>query len=214
MTAKRAWIFVNGSFGKADLLRTLISRGDWLVAVDAGYHHLKTIGLNPDLVIGDLDSLTELDLQEIQRLKIPLQRFPAAKDETDLELALVAAVGRGCRVIRIACAFGGRLDQSLGNLSLLLHPDLPGLDVRLEDGETEAWIIRTETDVVGQPGDTVSLLPVDGPVNGVVTEGLLYPLRSETLWQYKTRGISNVMQSNHARIVIRDGTLLCVHIRH
>ncbi|HVP21111.1 MAG TPA: thiamine diphosphokinase [Anaerolineaceae bacterium] len=210
---KRAWIFVNGSMGRADRLKMQIMKGDFLVAVDAGYRHLKPIGLYPDLVIGDLDSLAEADQQEIDRLKIPVQRYPAAKDETDLELAINAVLERGCEVIRIACALGGRFDQSLGNLALLLRPDLADLDVRLEDGETEAWLIRSEAEVVGRAGDTISLLPVGGPVDGVETGGLLYPLHSETLWPHRTRGISNEMQAGQARIVIRNGTLLCVHIR-
>lgn len=213
MSNRTAWIFVNGQMGRADLLKSQIGSGVWLVAVDGGYQHLKRIGLRPDLVIGDLDSLAEGDLQEIEQAKIPLQRFPTAKDETDLELAVTAAVERGCRIIRIACVFGGRLDQSLGNLALLQRPDLADLDVRLEDGETEAWLIRSEGVIEGEPGDTVSLLPVAGPAEGVLTKGLEYPLHSELLWHYRTRGVSNVMQGARAVVTVRDGVLLCVHIR-
>jgi thiamine pyrophosphokinase len=214
MAMKRAWIFVNGELGRGDRLKAKISSSDWIVAVDAGYRHLKVVGLKPDLVLGDLDSLSEMDLQEIQQAKIPIQRFPPAKDETDLELALNAALDRGCRIIRIACAGGGRLDQLLANLALLARPDLAEIDLRIEDGVTEAFLIRSEIVLTGDPGDIVSLLPVGGQASGVVTEGLLYPLHSESLWSYRTRGISNVMQTNQARIQVRDGILLCVHIRN
>jgi thiamine pyrophosphokinase len=213
MLTKRAWIFANGELGRGELLRTMISSADWILAVDAGYRHLKVLGLRPDLVIGDLDSLAEMDLKEIQQQGIPIQRFPPAKNETDLELGINAALAQGCRCIRIACAGGGRLDQLLGNLALLFRPDLAGLDVRLEDGETEAFLIRSEAVVDGNPGDTVSLLPVGRAAGGALTEDLLYPLRLETLFQYQTRGISTVMQTGQARILVRDGILLCVHIR-
>jgi thiamine pyrophosphokinase len=194
-------------------LKALIHPGDWLVAVDGGYRHLKALGLRPELVIGDLDSLSEAELLEIQEAKIPIQRFPREKDEVDLELAINAALDRGRQPVRIAGAMGGRLDQLVGNLALLLRPDLSGLNVRLEDGETEAWIIRQESTVSGRPGDLVSLLPAGGAVYGVTTEGLQYPLRAETLFPYRTRGISNVMLGTEAWVKITDGALLCIHIR-
>jgi thiamine pyrophosphokinase len=213
MSVNRAWIFANGELGRSDYLKSLISSSDWIVAVDAGYRHLAALNLKPDLVIGDLDSLSEPDLQIIQAQKIPIQRFPPAKDETDLELAIDAALAHACNTIRIACANGGRLDQSLANIALLFRPDLADIDVRLEDGETEVFLIRSEAIITGSPGDTISLLPAEDRAGGVVTDGLIYPLHSETLWHFQTRGISNVMQSSQARIQVRDGILVCVHIR-
>ncbi len=214
MPQSTAWIFVNGELGSPLSLNSQIHSSDWLVAADAGYHLVKAIKLVPNLVIGDLDSLSEEDLEEIKALKIPLQRFPMDKDETDLELAINACVARGSQAIRIVGAHGGRLDQELGILFQLQRPDLATIDTRLEDGRTEAWLLRTEAVIHGEAGDIVSLLPVSGAaVHGIITEGLHYPLRAETLWPYKTRGLSNVMESKEARISIREGTLICVHIR-
>ena len=213
MSDKKAWLFVNGPVANGQRLQALISAGDWIVAVDGGYTHLKAAGIKPELVIGDLDSLSEADLEEILQAKIPLQRFPTDKNETDLELAVNAALDRGVKAIRFVGAFGGRMDQTLGNLTLLLRPDLAELDVRLEDGETEAWLVRAEGVVVGQPGDIVSLLPVNSPATGITTTGLHYPLRAESLSNVHTRGISNFMEASAARIEVRDGILLCVHIR-
>ena len=213
MAEKKAWLFVNGPVADSRRLQGLVSSGDWIVAVDGGYTHLKAAGIKPELVIGDLDSLSPADLEEILATKIPLQRFPTDKNDTDLELAVNAALDRGVKAIRFVGAFGGRMDQTLGNLTLLLRPDLADLDVRLEDGETEAWLVRSEGVVVGQPGDIVSLLPVNGPASGITTSGLHYPLRAESLSNVHTRGISNVMEASEARIEVRDGILLCVHIR-
>ncbi len=213
MAENKVWIFANGMLPDNTSLKAMIHSGDWLVAVDGGYRLMKAMGLNPELVIGDLDSLTEVELAEIQAAKIPVQRFPVDKDEIDLELAINAALDRGKQPLRIAGALGGRLDQLSANLALLVRPDLAGLDVRLEDGETEAWIIRKEGSVTGKPGELVSLLPVGGPAYGVTTEGLQYPLHDETLYPYRTRGISNVLVGTEARVRITDGFLLCIHIR-
>ena len=213
MSEKKVWIFANGLLPENSALKTMIHSGAWLVAVDGGYRLMKKLGLMPELVIGDLDSLSEAELEEIQSARIPIQRFPVEKDEIDLELAINAALDRGKQPLRIACALGGRLDQQAANLALLARPDLAGLDVRLEDGETEVWIIRKESAVTGTPGDLVSLLPVGGPAHGVTTEGLKYPLHNETLYPYRTRGISNVLIGEEAWVKITDGAVLCIHIR-
>ncbi len=213
MPNSTAWIFVNGTMGSSIRLGSLIHSSDFLVAADGGYHLLKPLKLEPHLVLGDLDSLDAEDLQEIEQAKIPLQRFPVAKDETDLELAINACLARGSHSIRIVGANGGRMDQELGILFQLLRPDLTEIDARLEDGMTEAWLVRSEGEVRGEPGDTVSLLPIGSAAHGVITDGLVYPLRAETLWHYRTRGISNVMETKVARISIREGILLCIHIR-
>ena len=151
MSKTKAWIFVNGALGSPVQLSSLVNSKDWLVAADGGYHLMKMLNLAPDMVLGDLDSVTEGDLDEIEQAKIPLQRFPVAKDETDLELAINASLARGCRSIRIVGANGGRLDQELGVLFQLLRPDLAAIDIRLEDGTTEAWLIRSEGLVRGAP---------------------------------------------------------------
>jgi thiamine pyrophosphokinase len=113
----------------------------------------------------------------------------------------------------MVAGFGGRLDQMLGNLSLLTDPAAIDADVRLDDGVTEAFCITGKATLHGQPGETVSLLPWGLPAEGVTTDGLVYPLNRATLLPYRTRGISNQMLADTAKISIRRGTLLCVHQR-
>jgi thiamine pyrophosphokinase len=105
------------------------------------------------------------------------------------------------------------LDQTLGNLGLLLRPELDGLDVRLEDGREEAFLIRGSAEIQGRAGDIVSLLPWNDPAEGVTTHALRYPLRDETLYPDRTRGISNEMQGDTAQVSLRAGILLCIHTR-
>jgi thiamine pyrophosphokinase len=179
--------------------------------VDGGLNHLEALGLAPALLIGDLDSVTPDQVQRAQAAGAEIRRYPPAKDETDLELALLAARELGCREIVVVAALGGRLDQTLGNLSLLLLPDLADCTVRCEDGDEEVFIIRDSAEVHGRPGDVVSLLPLWGEVSGVVTSRLEYPLKAETLFPERTRGISNVMTSATAGVKITAGNLLCIH---
>ena len=120
---------------------------------------------------------------------------------------------RVTRPIRIVAALGGRLDQTLGNIFLLARPVLADGDIRLEDGQQEVFLIRSLGIVNGQPGDTISLIPLTSQVVGVVTEGLRYPLQDEILYFDQTRGISNVLLGSEAVIRLREGILLCVHSR-
>jgi thiamine pyrophosphokinase len=210
---RKAIIFANGELPEPKKVVELISPGDYLVCADGGLHHLEQSGLQPDLVVGDMDSITPDELDVLKANGVHLKCYPKDKDETDLELALRHVVDEGYKTIRIVAALGGRLDQTLGNIFLLSRPGLADCDIRLEDGQQEVLLIRNMGRVYGQPGDIVSLIPLSPMVTGILTDGLRYPLRNETLYFDRTRGVSNVLLVFDATIRIRDGILLCIHSR-
>jgi thiamine pyrophosphokinase len=117
----------------------------------------------------------------------------------------------GAQSIRVAAAVGGRLDQTLGNIFLLMQPQLASVDVRLVDGRREVFLIRDQATLHGRPDEIVSLLPLLGPATGVLTADLAYPLRRETLYPDHTRGISNRMTGDTCQVAIESGVLLCIH---
>ena len=157
---ERAVLFANG---EAQNRAALALQGDdFLVAVDGGLHHLQDLGLNPQLLIGDMDSLSAQEVEACQQAGVEILRYPPAKNKTDLELALDKVLQRGYRNILIAFALGGRLDQTLANLALLSRPDLNDYVVRIDDGVTEVTLLRHTITLVCQPGDVVSLLPWGG----------------------------------------------------
>ncbi len=209
----RAIIFANGSLPDPEPARRLIDPAALLIAADGGTRHALTLGLTPSIVIGDLDSLTTEIRQPLETAGTRFLQHPADKDETDLELALDYAVGQGCAEITILAALGGRLDQTLANLSLLTDPRFAALDLRLDDGLEEAFFTRGRREVRGEAGDTISLLPWGGPVTGLRTRGLRWPLSGETLQPHKTRGVSNEMLGNSAVIELETGLLLVIHRR-
>jgi thiamine pyrophosphokinase len=210
----RLVIFANGLLPDLKFARNLIQPGDILCAADGGTHHALAIGLSPSIVIGDLDSLTPGDRQSLEAKAVEIKQYPRDKDKTDLELALLYATQTGQREILIIGALGGRLDQTLGNLSLLSDPRLSTYDIRLDDGVEQAFFIRTRFEIRGKPGETVSLIPWGGEVTGISTKGLRWPLRVETLFPDKARGISNEMSRDTAEIEIASGLLLCIHRRN
>jgi thiamine pyrophosphokinase len=211
----RLIIFANGLVPDLAAARHLFQSGDILYAADGGTHHALALGLMPSVVIGDLDSLTREDRHQLDARDVEIQQFPRDKDKTDLELALHLAIAAGHREILIVGALGGRLDQTLGNLSLLTDARLSTCDIRLDDGVEEAFFAHScsEIQIHGRPADIVSLIPWGGKVTGISTQGLRWPLCSETLFPDRTRGISNEMSREIASIFLKSGLLLVIHHR-
>ncbi len=209
----RIVIFAHGQLPDAQKAAALVKTGDVIVCANGGTMHALGLGLKPHLIIGDLDSLQGQTKALTQAAGVPVQRHPHDKNETDLELALQYAIDQGPTAVVIVGALGKRLDQTLGNIALLSSPALASVDIRLDDGLEEAYFCRGRSTVEGRPGDLVSLIPWGAPVAGVTTEGLKWPLRAETLYPEKTRGISNELLQATAQVSINSGLLLIIHRR-
>lgn len=187
-----------------------------VIGADGGALKALAAGLRPDLVVGDADSLGPSGLAAVRAEGIPVELVDAAKDESDLELALAAAVARGAVRLVILGALGGpRFDHALANVWLLAHPALAGRQAVLLDGTTRVRLLAAsaepaEADLAGRPGDLVSLFPVGADALGVTTDGLAYPLRDEPLRFGPARGLSNVRFGPLARVSLRSGRLLIV----
>jgi thiamine pyrophosphokinase len=206
----RIIIFANGDLPNLEKARALLRDGDFIIAADGGTRHVLALGLVPNIIVGDLDSIN-FDLQPLVEKGTQVVRFSSDKNETDLELAIQHALTLQPEQVIILAALGGRLDQTLGNIALILGPLSPV--IRLDDGIEEVFFCRDRCEVNGSAGDIVSLIPWQGEVTGVVTTNLKWPLRAETLYPHKTRGISNEMLGDTAAVKIGSGQLLVVHRR-
>lgn len=190
-----------------------MKEGDWILGADGGAARALAWGLTPQLVIGDMDSLPDEDRAILEDRGSEFVEHPRAKDETDLELALAYAVEHGAQEIVIFGALGGRLDHTLANVLLLALPSLQGVRARIVDGDQEALLIRSgeAATLRGMPGDLVSLLPLAGDAHGVTCGGLAWALDRDTLRLGFSRGVSNEMMGDEARIELEEGLLLVVH---
>jgi thiamine pyrophosphokinase len=206
---KRIIIFANGELPNLDKARALIQSTDFIICADGGTRHALTLGLIPHLIIGDMDSLpTNFDMSAFNGEVIV---FPKDKNETDLELAINHAITLKPDEIIIVAALGGRIDQTLANISLLTNFQHATCNLKLNDGAEEIFLCKDHVEVKGRSGDIVSLIPWQGNVEGVTTQNLKWKLNNETLYFDKTRGISNEMISDIAKISITKGLLLVVH---
>lgn len=206
-------IIANGELNDLDIARRLAGAADCLICADGGYSHAQRLGLRPDVIIGDLDSLSAEAREALGREGVTMLVHPKEKDETDLELALLYAAGQGSEEIAILGALGGRLDQTLANVLLLLNPAWEDVPLRLVEGRQEVFVIRGGETVTldGSAGDTVSLIPLMGEAVGVTLEGMGYPLLEATIRVGSTLGVSNVLVSPPGKVSLRKGLLLCLH---
>jgi thiamine pyrophosphokinase len=211
---RRAVIFANGLLGNLEAARQSVHPGDLLIAADGGARHCVSLGLTPDHVIGDFDSLAQAELEELRNMGVTVHQHPARKDFTDLELALRLARDLGADEMLIIGGLGARWDQTLANLLLPAAEAFASAHIRLLDGAQEVFLLRAGemVEVRGNPGDTVSLVPLGGDAHGVTTAGLEYPLSSETLLFGATRGVSNLLLGESASVYLAKGLLLCVVI--
>lgn len=206
-------VVVNGAIKDYAWTRKAIQACDYVIAVDGGGNHLQTMGLYPDLVVGDLDSITAEARQSFVDHQCEFMTFPAAKDQSDLQLALEYAVSLKPSQIWLLGALGKRFDHAYANvllLNLFADSDVP---VIIADETHEIRIITSRACFSGMTGDTLSLFSLTAQTLGVTTRGMAYPLKSEPLYSGDTRGLSNIIEDPDASVSLDSGRLLAIRIR-
>ncbi len=208
----RIILFANGELPDPDHARALIRPDDFILCADGGARHAMDLGLTPDYVVGDFDSLDSADLVRLRRDGAELDAYPRDKDYTDLELALRVAQRLRPEEVILLGALGGRLDQTLANIFLLAHPDYADLRVTLVSGPERAWVMRDEIVVRGRPGDLLSVIPLTPDVTGLTYHhGLRWRLTDAVMPFGSSRGVSNELVAEEARLSLKTGVALVIH---
>lgn len=205
-------LLAGGSGPGPELLSALPAAGVRCIAADSGLDHARALGLRPELVVGDLDSVSPAGLAWAEAEGIAIERHPVDKAQTDLELALARAVALAPDRILVAGIGGGRLDHFLANIGVLASPRWAAVAL-------DGWIDGARIAVVhpgrrrvleGAAGDLLSLLPINGDAVGVTVTGVVWPLAGDTLGASSSRGVSNVFTQVTAVVELIGGTLVAV----
>ena len=193
-----------------------LPRGSVVVAADSGLDRLVGV-VRVDHVVGDLDSVSEPALRHAQVNGAEVHRHPADKDATDIELALDLVLrevvpATGLTTLLVVGGGGGRLDHLLADVLVLTGPSLAGLQVTAFLGAATVTVVRAGPGrtVTGPQHDLVSLLPVHGPVDGVTTNALRWPLVDAHLASGTTRAMSNELVDTSASIRLTGGVLAVI----
>ena len=184
--------------------------GAIVIAADAGVHEAERLGLHVDLLVGDLDSAQPAAVARVEATGGRVERHPADKDASDLELALVAAAVAGAEQVLVLGGDGGRLDHLLGNAFLLASSRFAELRIDAVLGAARIHVVRDQRTIEGIPGELISLFAVGGPARGLVTEGLRWRLDGEDLAPGSTRGLSNEFVETAATVHVGEGVVLVV----
>jgi thiamine pyrophosphokinase len=205
-------LVLSGGDPVAGALRAALPDADLVVAADSGLGLAPALGIRVDRIVGDLDSASPEAVDAAVAHGATIERHPAAKDATDLELAIDAAVREGARRVVVVGGGGGRADHFLANVLLLASPRWADVQVEALWGAHVSVVHggRGARSVHGRVGSLLTLLPAGGIARGIVTDGLEYPLAHEDLVPGTTRGVSNVMTSPTASVALAEGTLLVV----
>lgn len=176
--------------------------GDLVIAADGGYLYLSRLGLAPDLLAGDFDSLGYVPDG------VPLLRFPREKDDTDMGISLRYGREHGCRRFRIYGGSGSRPDHFLANLQMLAGAARDGLDVALICPGFEVLALHNAAVTLSRPSGTVfSVFSSGGTAAGVSIENAKYSIHDAALADGFPLGVSNEFTGGDAAISVKDGTL-------
>ena len=207
-------LFANGALNQGTMVQRCLEQAQSarVICADGGALHARALGLQPQTIIGDLDSLTPQQVDSFAAAGANIIRHPADKDETDLELSLLHCAEIGVASVAILGGLGGRFDQTLANVFLLMHPAFEELDITHVDGEQTIRLLRPGAHIIhGGVGDTISLIPLTASADGITSENLQYALEDDALHPGPARGISNVMLAGQARVTFGRGLLLLTH---
>jgi len=206
-------VIAAGEIKDYSLHQKYIDDQDCIICADAGARHALAMGKTPDYLLGDFDSLGGKLLETLKNIDNPpeLIKFPENKDKTDTHLAVEFALTMNPEKILIMGGTGSRLDHTLANITLLaVFPDAPILIV---NDNNELFLITDSTELYGEPGERISLLPMTPIVKGVTLRGLKWPLVDHTIEMGDSLGISNEIIQRNAGVSLTEGKLLVIRSR-
>lgn len=189
---------------------------DFVIAADNGLTCLMRMGIRPDLVIGDYDSLSEegrMCLEELRRVAPDsVVTLPVEKDDTDTMAAVKAGFARGYQNFRLVAALGGRLDHTIANIQTLAYIKMHGGSACIEGDDCLIQVIRNETvRIAAGPARTFSLFAMEAVIRGVTLRGMQYELEDAEITNDFPIGVSNyIAEHAEASVTVADGMALLI----
>lgn len=202
---KRCVIIGGADIGRYDRIRACLREDDFYICCDGGLKHREALGIVPDLIVGDFDS------HENPRLDIETIVLPCEKDDTDTAFAVKEALKRGFQEYLLLGVIGGRLDHTLGNISLLLMLDSRGKKAAALDDCSEMEIVSGKPALIGDRYACFSLLNISGTARGITIKNAKYPLEGAEITCEYQYGISNeALPGRTAQVTVEKGRLLLI----
>lgn len=192
-----------------------VANDDYVIAVDGGLSYCSILNVEPDLILGDFDSVSEQEKLAVEQLKrtVPekICQLPVCKDDTDMLAAIKKGLELGYTDFRIYAATGGRFDHTLANIQCLLYLKNHGAVGYLVDGTGMVLVLQNESVRFRKELEgTMSLFALTGEAKGVNIRGMKYPLENAVITNDFPIGISNEFIGEAAEVSVEDGELVCM----
>lgn len=206
-------IMTNGDYGDLEWYQEHKKGFDKVICVDGGAVWARKLGITPNWLVGDLDSIGEDDLKFMEEQGVKLSIHPSQKDPTDTQISLQLAEQLGAGEITIWGGTGSRLDHTLSNLYSAAYLVKKGKTVQFDSPVLSIYLVKDVLKFSGEIGKTVSVLAIGDGASGVTLQGFQYPLdnvKIDSMWQY---GISNVIISSSQVVSVSSGILAVFYYR-
>lgn len=203
----------NGEYGDPSWYDSKKMNFQHVLCTDGAAAKARELGIVPDAIIGDMDSIHAGDLLFMEQRRVKLYQHPSEKDFTDTFLALELAEKNQWNHVTLWGGTGGRLDHTLANLFGAITFVRKGMRLVFDGPDLTIYMIRDHLAIDGDTGDTVSLFPMGEKVTGVNLIGFKYPLKNAILEPGLPIGISNVLLEKEGRISIDSGILAVFHYK-
>ncbi|WP_242848830.1 thiamine diphosphokinase [Syntrophomonas palmitatica] len=204
-------VLANGEYGVMDAYKDLVKNVDLVICADGGANYAYYLGINPDYIIGDLDSITA-EIREYYQLQgVKFKKYPRSKDFTDTQLALSLAEELGADDIVLVGTLGKRLDFTMSNIYAGLDMAHSGKKIKHYSPDCTIYLLTGSLRLEGCKGDLVSVLALSDQVQGVCENGFVYPLQNAVIEKTNPYAVSNVISDDRAEINLSQGILLVFH---
>ncbi len=204
---RRCVVLAGADIHSYDRIRSMLRPEDFIICCDSGLKHRTALGIEPDLIVGDFDSCDN-PLLPIETLVLP-----TIKDDTDSAFAVKEAIHRGFEEFLLLGVVGGRLDHTIGNVSLLNMLHEAGKKAILLDDFSEMEIVSKTPVFIPASFSFFSLLNISGIARGITIKNAKYPLTNAEITCNYQYGISNeVLPGTTAEVAVCEGKLLLIKI--
>lgn len=200
---KKALIISGGAFD----VPPISSQYDLIIACDKGYSYAKNLGLKPDIVLGDFDSIDARPTA----LGFELLTYPVEKDDTDTMLAIKCALERGFQDITLICALGNRLDHTLANIQSMHYAAKHGASCEIYSKKEHLTVYTPGSyEIKRKEATSLSLFSLTDSCKSVSIHGAKYEADGIELTNAFPLGIGNSFVKDTVTISFEEGILLLI----
>lgn len=205
MKELKALLILNGEKVNSTTILKLKDESDFILSADGGTDYCVELGIIPDLVIGDLDSISPKTLDILKKKEVPINVFPIKKDKTDSQLSIEYLMDKGAEEITIIGAIGSRIDHTLANILLLKTIKDKGIKGKIVHNNNIIYIIDDELIMDKKNGYFVSIIPIESKGVLVSLKGFEYNLSKVKIDFASTLGVSNFVIDEKGYIKVHEG---------